>query len=276
MPLPPPAVRPSIPRAWWAVAVAAYLPVLIALVVLVVLLEDSRSTVDGRLATAVGRLEKATLPLAEAATPVARAATADRADAQRLTARSLALTRQVTPLARDLRSAAPARQLRLVGALATDLTQSGAGRQLQKAGALSDELVGNDAGTQIRRSGDLARTLLDAGVGGLVGDVRRTTSLLTGANLPTTAASLSKVTDELGRGTRLRRLLVRLTAVLGQAQTLAFVPKATAAADSVTGRLVPLVERGIAMLSETLVVAQDTNRHAANLDRKLGGDLPLP
>lgn len=260
----------------WVVAVAAYAPVLTALVLLVLQLEDSRTTVDGKLATAVGRPERATLPLADAATPVAGAATADRPAAQRLTAKSVALADVLAPLASDIERAKPGRQLQLVGALASDLESHGAGTQLQKAGALSDNLLGVDAGGQIQRSGDQATTFLGAGVGGAVRDVQALTRAIDATDLPRTARSLTATADELNRGTRLRRMLVRLTAVLGQAQRVHLVPSVDAAADAVTARLVPLVERGVAMLASTLDVARDTNGHAANLDRKPGGDLPLP
>lgn len=276
MPSPAPSVRLSLPRWLWIVVVAGYLPVLGLLVVLVVLLEDSRQTTDGRLAVSVERLERATLPLATEVTPAARAANADRPAARRLSARTLELTRQVTPLARDLRVAQPGRQLQTIATLATDLSARDAGTQLQKAGALSDNLLSVNAGGQIRRSGQLADTLLGAGVGGAVGDVRRLSTLLASSNLPATARSVKATADELGRGTRLARLLERLTFVVGQAKALRTVPKVTVAADAVTGRIVPLIERGVAMLAETLTIVRETNRHAANLDRKLGGDLPLP
>lgn len=237
-------------------------------------LEDSRTTVDGRLAVSVDRLRDATLPLAAVVRPVAEAATADRPAATKLTARSLALTDQVTPLARQLRAAGAGRQLQLTGTLASDLSARRAGTQLQKAGALSDNLLGVDAGRQIQRSGQLASTLLGNDVGGTLRDVKTLTSLLQETKLPATARSITETTDELNRGTRLARLMERLTSVLGQAKTLRFVPKATAAADAVTARIVPLIERGIAMLSETLAVTKDTGRHAASLDRKLGGELP--
>lgn len=260
----------------WVVGVAAYLPVVAILVALVVLLQDARTTVDGPIAGRSRQLRDATLPLAEAATPVARAATADRPDALRVTRRTLALTAQVTPLARDLRASGAGRQLRLAGTLAADLTTKDAGVQLQKAGALSDELVSADAGTQLRRSGALASTLLGGDVGGVLDDVRGLAALPGNADLAGTARSLAETTDELNRGTRLQRLLVRLTQVVGQAQQLRFVPKATAAAESVTGRIEPLLEEGVRMQRELIVLTRDTNRHAANLDRKLGGDLPLP
>lgn len=258
------------------VAVAAYLPVLVVLVVLVLQLQDTRTTVDGPLATAVGRLERATLPLADAVTPVARAATADRPAARDLTSKSLTLADGLAPLVRELGAAQPGRQLRLTGALAGDLARRDAGAQLQRAGALSEDLLAVGPGRQLQRSGRLASTLLDAGVGDVVGDVRSLTRQFGAAELPRAAASLTRTADELNRGTRLRRLLVRLTAVLGQARSLDLVPSVDRAADAVTGRLLPLVERGIAMLATTVELTRDTNRHAANLDRKFGGDLPLP
>jgi len=276
MPEPAPTVRPSLPRWVWVVGAAAYAPVLALLVILALQVEDTRTTVDGRLATAVGRLERATLPLADEVTPAARAANADRPAAKRLTTTSLALAAQLAPVVRELGDARPGRQLGLVGALASDLSDRGAGTQLQKAGALSDNLLRVDAGREIRRSGTLATTLLGAGVGDAVGDVRALTDAVRDADLPATAGSLTRVTDELGRGTRLERLMVRLTALLGQAQTLGVVPSVDAASDAVTGRLLPLVERGIAMLATTMELTRDTNGHAASLDRKLGGELPAP
>ncbi|WP_026911074.1 hypothetical protein [Patulibacter minatonensis] len=97
----PQLVRPSLPRWVLAVGVLAYAPLIIVLVILVLQLQDTRTTVDGRLATAVGRLERATLPLAGAVTPAARAATADRPAAQRLTTRGISLLRSTEAIARD-------------------------------------------------------------------------------------------------------------------------------------------------------------------------------
>lgn len=163
-----------------------------------------------------------------------------------------------------------------------------AGRQLERAGALSTNLLRVDAGRQIERSGDLADALLGADVGGTVSTVKRlsamlgdadlpaTATALRDASLPATAASLRETTDELNRGTRLARLMYRLTAVTGEAEALEFVPKATKAAESVTGELVPIARRILQLQEETIVLTRDTNRRTTNIDRKLGGDLLVP
>jgi hypothetical protein len=100
--------------------------------------------------------------------------------------------------------------------------------------------------------------------------------MLGDASLPATAASLKDATDELNRGTRLARLLERLTAVVGQAKVLQFVPKATKAAESVVGELTPIGRRVVQLLEETLALTRDTNRRTTNIDRKFGGDLVVP
>jgi hypothetical protein len=288
MPESAPAVRPAIPPVLWAVAVLAYVPVVVLLVLLAVQLQDTRGAVDGRLATAVSQLRDATLPLARAAEPAARQAVEDRPATRRLTAQAL-------PLVRDLRQTGAARQLQLVGALATDLGAHDAGTQLARAGALSTDLLGHrageniqrsgalatnllgaDAGRQLQRAGDLSRTLLGADVGKAVSSAERLTTMLGGASLPATASSLRETTDELNRGTRLARLMERLTAVIGQMKVLQFVPKATRAADAVTNEIVPIARRVVALQEETLQVTRDTNRRATNIDRKLGGDLLVP
>lgn len=289
----PPRVRPTIPPVLWVVGVLAYVPVIVVLVLLALQLEDTRGTVDGRLAVAVGQLRDSNLPLA-------REARADRPAAKRLTAESL-------PLVRDLSESDAGRQLGLVGALAADLGNRDAGTQLERSGALSTNLLGVDAGKQLARSGalssnllrvdpgrqlarsgDLADALLGADIGGTVSTVRRLTALLGDADLPATAAglrdaslpatarSLRETTDELNRGTRLARLIPRLTAVAGEAKTLEFVPKATRAAESVTRELVPIARRILQLQEQTLELTRDTNRRTTNIDRKLGGDLLVP
>ena len=278
-----PAVRPALPRWFWLLAVGAYVPIVVVLILLALQLEDTRSTVDDRLATSVGRLERATLPLADAVTPAARAANADRPEAKRLTGASLALAKQLGPIAKELGDARPGERLRRIEATTTDLARHGAGTQLQKSGALSDNLLSVDAGRQIQRSGALSTTLLGAGVGAMVRDLRALSGQFAATDLRGTAQAVSATADELNRGTRLRRLLQRMTRVFGQAEQRDVVPSVDAASEAVTRRLVPLVEQGIALLREnvaitrdTNAVTRDTNRHAANLDRKLGGDLPLP
>ena len=97
------------------------------------------------------------------------------------------------------------------------------------------------------------------------------------------ATAVTGVTDELTTQDRLRRFLVRGTSIFGQVRAMDTVPKLTAAAQAVRTRVVPYLEKIVALLTETQAlnrdtrdIARDTNRHVVSLDRKLGGELPVP
>jgi hypothetical protein len=281
----------------WLFAGAGWLTVVAMLGVQLGMLEDQRSTVDNQLEVAVTQLREVQ-PLIRAAKPVVAEADADRPAARRLTRRSLALTEEATPLLRELRATGAARQLASAGGLAASLQDADAagsltatrrladsllaadaGRSLEAARRLSNSLLGADAGRSLATVRALSAVLLDADVGAATVGVRRMASLVDGAlasvDVPGTAASLKRVTDELSRRDRLRTLLVRSTRVLGQVEATQMVPKVSAAAD-VVPRLQALLERSLAVQEELLVIGRDTNRHAASLDRKLGGEVPVP
>lgn len=275
-------VHLAVPLRLWVVAGVVGLLALVVAVVVILQLEDTRRSIDADLADRLARVERT---VTGDVGPAARAAVEDRDEQRRLTRLSSALAWQAAPLAGDLR-------------------RRDAGVQLQKSGNLSDNLLRVNAGAQITRSADLARVLLRSDVGGATRDVQGLASSLGAADLPGLSRAVTGVTDELGAQDRLRRLLVRLTSVLGEVRTVDLVTDLSATSDSVTKRIEPLVARGIALLSQTrdltrqtLDVTRDTNgltretrditretrditretgRHAANLDRKLGGDLPLP
>jgi hypothetical protein len=242
------------------------------------MLEDQRSTVDNQLEVAVTQLRELQ-PLVHAARPVVADADADRPAARRLTRRSLALTKDATPLVRDLNAAGAGRQLAAAGGLGASLLDADAAGSLTAVRRLSDSLLGADAGRSLATVRALSSVLLDADVGGATSAVRRMASVvdraLASADVAATTRSLRRVTDELSRRDRLRTLLVRSTRVLGAVEATGMVPKVSAAAESVP-RLEALLQRSLAIQEELLAIGRDTNRHAASLDRKLGGELPLP
>ncbi|CAB4916305.1 unannotated protein [freshwater metagenome] len=257
-------MRLVVPRHVWVVGAVVALVALVVAAIVIAQLEDTRRSIDQQVAERLSRVDRSTDAIEGATVPVLRDAERDRTAAKRLTGLSTLLAQQATPLARDLR-------------------RRDAGTQLQKAGALSDNLVGVDAGAQITRSADLARTLLGADVGSTVRDVDRLAATLQGAGLPGLSTAVTGVTDELTTQDRLRRFLVRGTSIFGQVRAMDTVPKLTAAAQAVRTRVVPYLEKIVALLTETQAlnrdtrdIARDTNRHVVSLDRKLGGELPVP
>lgn len=278
MPDAPPPARLSIPRPVWLFVGAGWLTVVAMLGVQLGMLEDQRSTVDNQLEVAVTQLREVQ-PLIRAARPVVADADADRPAARRLTRRSLALTAEATPLVRDLNAAGAGRQLATVGGLAATLRDADAAGSLTAARRLSNSLLGADAGRSLTTVRALADVLLRADVGDATAAVRRMASVvddsLASADLPGTARSLKQVTDELSRRDRLRTLLIRSTRVFGQIEATQMVPKVSTAAD-VVPRLEALLQRSLTIQEELLVIGRDTNRHAASLDRKLGGEVPVP
>lgn len=278
-----PAVRLAVPRHVWVAGAVVAVVALVVAAIVIVQLDRTRRSLDDQVAERLARVERSTDAIEGAAAPVLRDARTDRTAARRLTGLSTLLAQQATPLARDLRRSDTGGQLERVGALARDLEGHAAGTQLDKAGDLSDNLLGVDAGAQITRSADLARTLLGSDVGSTVRDVNRLATTLQDAKLSGLSTAVTGITDELSTQDRLRRFLVRGTSIFGQARSMQLVPTLTAAAESVRGQIVPYLERIVALLTETKAlnrdtrdVARDTNRHVVNLDRKLGGDLPLP
>lgn len=255
-----PQVQLHVPRLLWAALVVVGGVALVLAVVVILQLEDTRRTIDDRLATRVGAVERSTVALS-----------------------------------RDLRSHDAGRQIEASGDLSRNLLGADAGRQLRRAGALSTNLLGVDAGRQITTSADLARTLLRAGVGPATADVRQLSADVAAADLPALSAGLASadlpalsqavlgVTDELGAQDRLERLLFRLVSVLGEARTTEMVPKVAAAADDFRRTVVPLLrelrdinEETRDITRDTNAITRDTNGHTESLDRKLGGELPTP
>ena len=231
------------------VAVAAFGVTQIAIFVLqLTLQEDQRTTGDRALAVAVRQLQEAT-PAIRDGRRLTDETLEDLPEARRLTRRSLELTQTATPLVQELSDA------RL-------------GEQSRAAGALARTLLDNDVAGATRAGRDLAVRLLDADVPGLAGDVRA-------------------VSGELLRQRRLRRLLVRSNAVLGEARARHLVEKAALAADlapeqlrvlqrsmQVQEQTLALQQEAVAIGREALAVAKEAERHAESVDRKTGGTFP--
>lgn len=181
---------------------------------------------------------------------------------------NLPLVEDAQPLVEELRSQAPA--LRRAGVDVVALV-----RELRRA----------EPRKQLEATGDLARTLLGADAGDALRRVAELSVALTRADLPQTVQALSRVSGELLHQDRLRRLLVRSTAVLGEMRALNTVAKGTRAAELVPSlertvrRSLAIQEQLLRTQVEALRVAQDTReaareaeRHAESLDRKLGGE----
>jgi len=141
----------------------------------------------------------------------------------------------------------------------------------------------------VRDAGTLAGTLLDADadVGAATRATRTLARSLTDAGLPRTARAGRAVSDELLRQDRLRRVLVRANAVLGEARARDLVAKGATAASLVPAiadlqqRTLSVQERTLTVVARNLEVAEETARDARRaadaaerLDRKTGGRPP--
>ncbi len=121
-----------------------------------------------------------------------------------------------------------------------------------------------------RATGRLAVDLLDA-------DVPRLAQTIERADLPRTTAALNQVAGELLTEQRLRRLLVRTNAVLGETQARDLIEKSARAAEiapetyKLQLELLATQKRALAVLEEALPLVREAERHAESLDRKTGG-----
>ncbi len=121
-----------------------------------------------------------------------------------------------------------------------------------------------------RATGRLAVELLGA-------DVPRLAQTIDRADLPRATTSLNQIAGELLTEQRLRRLLVRTNAVLGETQARNLIEKAARAAElapqtnAVTLELLATQKRALAVLEEALPLIREAERHAESLDRKTGG-----
>lgn len=228
------------------------------------MIEDQRSTTDAQLRTAV-RQANAGLPLIKDAQPLVEGIAQSRPQVERFGRDANVLLKELTPLASDLRDARADEQLAATGALARQLVQADAGQQLRTTGALAARLLDADAPGASQAIRQLAVTLLEADV-------------------PRAANDLGRITNELLEQQRLRRLLVRSNAVLGEVRARNLVPKAVRAAEETTRgfprtiaiqeELLQTQKRALAAIEETLAVAKETERHAESIDRKTGGPAP--
>ena len=137
---------------------------------------------------------------------------------------------------------------------------------------LTRDLRDARAPEQLQAAGALARTLLEADIGEMARAVQR-------ADLPNLATDLRAVSSELLRQQRLRRLLVRSNAVLGEVRARHLVEKSSVAAESVP-RMEALLRESVRIQSQTLAIAQETQRaaeraarSAESIDRKTGPSL---
>jgi hypothetical protein len=137
---------------------------------------------------------------------------------------------------------------------------------------LTRDLRDARAPEQLQAAGALARTLLDADVGEMARAVQR-------ADLPNLATDLRAVSSELLRQQRLRRLLVRSNAVLGEVRARHLIEKSSVAAESVP-RMETILRESLQIQRETLEIAQQTQRaaeraarSAESIDRKTGPSL---
>jgi hypothetical protein len=253
-----------LPRRLVAGAVVFGLLLVGVLTAQMLMIEDQRSTTDAQLRTAV-RQANAGLPLLEDAQPLVEGIAQSRPQLERFGRDANVLLKELTPLASELRDARADEQLEATGALARQLLEADAGRQLRATGALASQLLDADAPGATRAVRQLAVTLLEADLSGAAND-------------------LGRLTNELLKQQRLRRLLVRSNAVLGEVRARNLVPKATRAAEETAKgfpRTIALQEEllrtqklALVAIQETLAVARETERHAENLDRKTGGPAP--
>ncbi len=210
--------------------------------------EDQRTTGDRALAVAVKQLRES-LPAIEDSRRLTDASLEDLPRSRELARRSVELVRESTPLVRELRDARIDESTRAAGALASTLLDA-------------------DVGRTTRAGGDLATSLLRA-------------------DLPRLATDLSDVTFELTRKQRLRRLLVRSNAVLGEARARHLVKKTAKAAELAPEQLKVLVrsmeiqqetlalqKEAVTIGREALAVAKEAEKHAESVDRKTGGTFP--
>lgn len=216
------------------------------------LIEDQRTTTDRQLKTAVRQANRA-IPLLDQTRPLVDQTTQALPAIRRLGRDTQTLLGELTPLSRDLNAAR-------------------APEQLQAAGALARNLLAADAPEQLQAAGALARTLLDADVGEMARAIQR-------ADLPGLATDLRAVSSELLRQQRLRRLLVRSTAVLGEVRARHLIAKSSVAAESVP-RMEAILRESREIQRETLAIAEATRkaaeraaRAAESIDRKTGPSL---
>lgn len=167
-----------------------------------------------------------------------------RAIASRQLRESLPVFRDARPVTRAVRESLPRARLLVDRSLA--LTR--------EARPLVDELRANDVGEAARTVGRLAEGLLRA-------------------DSPEVVTSFANIADELVSQQRLRRLLVRGTAVLGEVRSRHLVAK-LARASELMPEVVSLQRQALAIATEALAVAREAERHAESLDRKLGGTPP--
>lgn len=137
---------------------------------------------------------------------------------------------------------------------------------------LTRDLRDARAPEQLQAAGALARTLLEADIGEMARAVQR-------ADLPDLATDLRAVSSELLRQQRLRRLLVRSNAVLGEVRARHLIEKSAVAAESVP-RMETILRESMQIQRETLEIAQQTQRaaeraarSAESIDRKTGPSL---
>ena len=137
---------------------------------------------------------------------------------------------------------------------------------------LTRDLRDARAPEQLQAAGALARTLLAADIGEMARAVQR-------ADLPRLATDVREVSSELLRQQRLRRLLVRSNAVLGEVRARNLVQKSSRAAESVP-RMEAILRESAEIQRETLAIAQQTRREAEraaraaeSIDRKTGPSL---
>ena len=240
------ATRPvtvTLPRAAWILLIAFGLVQVAMLVVQASLQEDQRRTVRTQRAIAERQAQLA-FPLLEELRPLATGARDGLPRASRLVDSATKATREAVPLIEQVKDAQLDRNLPAAGALAA--------------------------------------TLLDADVGSATRATRVLAENLVAADVPRMTREVSDVVFELQTQRRLRRLLVRSVAVLGEVRERDLIEKAATAAEvtpdlaKATAELLRIQRETLPILKETLAVAREAEKHAESLDTKTGGPAATP